>query len=367
MVVGGGESAVDLADRLADPSLGNEVVLSLGSGIRVSPRYHPIRGVPSDFLRNRLLVSFHEDVRNAIGRRFVEARIRHRELFERLFRRPDRRRGEAASVSDRRRHWAALLTARAKDDLFNVFHNKSDGFLDAVAEGRLRIVGPPLDEGYRTWADFEDGRAVELAPDLLVPRIGFTSDLPAISGGAFAPGDFYLGCVHAEYDDLFLVGFARPILGNVPSLCEVQAQYVTGLIAGRWPRPPDLAEAHRRDRERLERTYPEIDTGRIYPVDMYPYCDRLARAMGSYPSLRRAGSLRAWCKTWLSPASTLHYLDEDYDPSFVARQPVHAPPSLTLLLLLLKVLVDLPYQALRRRRPATPQGGLTGRRVSINN
>ena len=48
VVVGGGESAVDLADHLSDH---NRVYLSLRSGMRLSPRYHPIRGVPSDFLR----------------------------------------------------------------------------------------------------------------------------------------------------------------------------------------------------------------------------------------------------------------------------------------------------------------------------
>ncbi|NJN80431.1 MAG: NAD(P)/FAD-dependent oxidoreductase, partial [Anaerolineales bacterium] len=49
IVVGGGESAADVANYLAKPEHNNKVYLSLRSGIRVSPRYHPIRGVPSDF------------------------------------------------------------------------------------------------------------------------------------------------------------------------------------------------------------------------------------------------------------------------------------------------------------------------------
>ena len=51
----------------------------------VSPRYHAIRGVKSDFLRNRLLLSFHPDLRYAIGQMFVEACIRHQQWFERVF------------------------------------------------------------------------------------------------------------------------------------------------------------------------------------------------------------------------------------------------------------------------------------------
>lgn len=85
VVMGGGESAVDYACRLARPELENQVYLSLRSGIRVSPRYHPIRGVPSDFLRNRLMLSIHEDLRNRIGQRFVEWRIKYQERFERIF------------------------------------------------------------------------------------------------------------------------------------------------------------------------------------------------------------------------------------------------------------------------------------------
>lgn len=354
VVVGGGESAVDLADRLAAPALGNRVFLSLQSGIRVSPRYHPIRGVPSDFLRTRLLVSFHEDIRNAVGQKFVEARIKYQELFERVFRRPGR--GEASpTVSERRKYWAAKLTERAKDSLFNMFHNKSEGFLDAVAEGRLTILGPPLDATYRVYADFENGEPIELEPDRLVPAIGFTSNLGPLSGGTVTAADFYLGCVHAEYDNLFLVGFARPILGNIPSINEIQAQYVIGLLAGLYPRPDDLPAAHRRERARLARTYPKLNIAGMFPVEMFPYCDRLARAMGTYPSLRRIGSLRGWLATWLSPASTLHYLDENHDPAFVARQPIHTPWVLTLLLLLIK-LFDIPYSRLAARSEDPPTG-----------
>jgi len=75
VVLGGGESAVDIADRLSRTELDNQVHLSLRSGVRVSPRYHPIKNVPSDFLRTRLMMSAHEDIRNAIGQWFVEMRI----------------------------------------------------------------------------------------------------------------------------------------------------------------------------------------------------------------------------------------------------------------------------------------------------
>jgi cation diffusion facilitator CzcD-associated flavoprotein CzcO len=85
VVVGGGESAADLANYLARPEHQNTVYLSLRAGIRVSPRYHPIRGVPSDFLRNRLLLSFDKGIRNRIGEAFVTFRIRFERLLTRWF------------------------------------------------------------------------------------------------------------------------------------------------------------------------------------------------------------------------------------------------------------------------------------------
>ena len=185
-------------------------------------------------------------------------------------------------------------------------------------------MGPPLDETYRTYADFEDGRPLDIDPDLLVPMIGFTSNLGALSSGAITPSHFYLGCVHAEFDNLFLVGFARPIIGNIPSMNEIQAQYVTGLLAGRYPRPAEIRTAHLNERTRLEKTFPKLNTEMMVPVEMIPYCDRLAKRMNTYPSLRKAGSLRGWLKIWLSPASTLHYLDENYDVRFMAGQPIHS-------------------------------------------
>ena len=349
VVIGGGESAVDIADRLARPGLQNRVYLSLKGGIRVSPRYHPIRGVPSDFLRNRLMLSIHEDIRNAIGQKFVEARIKHQELFERLSRSGRDTQEVSRTVREKKKFWAAKLTERAKDELFNMFHNKSDGFLDAVAEDRLRIIGPAVDDSYRRYADFDGEESLQVDPDLVVPMIGYTSNLALISAGTIRAADFYLGCVHVEHDDLFLVGFGRPIIGSIPPISEAQARYVTGLIAGRYQRPHDIVRAHAKERRRLAGQYPALDTESMHPVEMIPYCDDLARRMGTYPSLRRLGSLGLWLKSMLTPASTLHYVNGDFDADFIAQQRAYSPPLIIALLLLVK-LFDLPYRVVRSAR-----------------
>jgi len=336
LVLGGGESAADIAHRLAAPALGNRIFLSLKNGIRVSPRYHPIRGVPSDFLRNRLMLSVHRDLRNAIGQKFVEARIRHQERFEKFFGGSSNARQLPDDVAAKRKFWDGKLTAKAKDQLFNVFHTKSDDFLDDVAEGRITIIGPPTGAGYRSFRDFDGDKAVEISPDFLCPMIGFVSGLEDISGGKISVRDFHEGCVHVEHDDLFLIGFARPIIGNIPTIAEMQAKYVTRIIAGDCPRPPEIKALHAAGQERLQNDYGKLNSAAIHPVEMFPYCDRLTREMGTYPSLRKVGSLRRWIRIFLSPTSTEQYLDEDFDAQRTDARKIHSPALITALLILIK-------------------------------
>lgn len=349
VVVGGGESAADVANHLAKPEHGNTVFLSLRSGIRVSPRYHPIRGVPSDFLRNRLLLSFHKGPRNWIGERFVTFRIRFDQLLARWFPHQHAPTDPGAQALARRRAWGLNLKARAKGRLFNVFHNKSDDFLDAVADERLEIIGPPADETWTEYLDFDQTTTRRIVPDVLVPSTGYHARLGDLSDGCLLLKDFYHGCIHTGLPNLFLIGFARPIIGNIPSISEMQAQYAVGVLAGKYALPADVKERHAEAWNALRTEYPTIDTENVYPVEQFPYCDALACEMGVLPTLRAVGSLRTWLKIMLAPASTTHYLDAHFDPQAVARQQIHTPPVLIAILTLMR-LFGLPFRFFKRLR-----------------
>ena len=345
IVVGGGESASDVANYLAKAEHNNKVYLSLRSGIRVSPRYHPIRGVPSDFLRNRLLLSFDKGVRNWVGERFVTFRIRFDRLLTKWF---PHQQGSAAA-HPLRREWDLKLKARAKDGLFNVFHNKSDDFLDAVAEKRLRIIGPPVDEGWSEYYDFDRTTRLHLNPDVLVFSTGYRSRLPELSGGAIHLKDFYLGCVYTSQPSLFLIGFARPIIGNIPSISEMQARYAVGLLSGKYALPRNWRERHQNDWKSLCAEYPAINTDNVYPVEHFTYSDLLAREMGIMPTLRNIRSLRTWLKIRLTPISTFHYVDDYFDPRALDRQKVYTPGVLVAFLALMRV-AGLPLRLVNRIR-----------------
>jgi cation diffusion facilitator CzcD-associated flavoprotein CzcO len=347
VIVGGGESAADVANYLAKPAHKNTVYLSLRSGIRVSPRYHPIRGVPSDFLRNRLLLSFSKGPRNWIGERFVTFRIRFDQLLARWF--PHRHTSTSADeqAQARRRTWDLKLKARAKGRLFNIFHNKSDDFLDAVAAQRLEIIGPSADAKWTMYFDFDRSSTRRIAPDVLVWSTGYHSGLPDLSDSHIHLKDCYLGCVHTDQHNLFLIGFARPIICNIPSISEMQAQYTVGLLAGRHTLPASLKERQAEAWQTLCAEYPAIDTNHVYPVEQYPYCDTLARAMGSMPTLARVPSLRTWLKIMLAPASTTHYVDPYFDSQAIDRQQVYTPMILVAVLTLLRLL-GYPFRLIER-------------------
>jgi cation diffusion facilitator CzcD-associated flavoprotein CzcO len=349
VVVGGGESAADVANHLAKPEHDNKVFLSLRSGIRVSPRYHPIRGVPSDFLRNRLLLSFGKGARNRVGERFVTFRIRFDRLLAKWFPHQVASAKPAEQARTLRREWDLKLKERAGDRLFNVFHNKSDDFLDAVAEKRLRIIGPPADDRWTDYFDFDRSTTLHIAPDVLVWSTGYRSHLAELSGGVIHLKDFHLGCVHTDMHNLFLIGFARPIIGNIPSISEMQARYAIGVLDGRYKLPADVKERQAESWELICAEYPTINTGNVHPVEQFPYCDRLAREMGIMPTPRTVGSLGTWLKIMFIPASTTHYVDQYFDRRSIERQKVFTPFLILALLSLLR-LFEHPLQFIHRAR-----------------
>jgi len=350
VVVGGGESASDVANYLAKPEHNNTVFLSLRSGIRVSPRYHPIRGVPSDFLRNRLLLSFDKAVRNWAGEHFVTFRIRFDRLLARWF-------PHQQHVSDNtddqtralRREWDLKLKARAKGGLFNVFHNKSDDFLDAVAEKRLQIIGPPINEQWNDYFDFDGSRTLHLSPDMLVFSTGYRSRLTELSGSILHLKDFYRGCIHTEMHNLFLIGFARPIIGNIPSISELQARYAVGVLSGKYTLPTALHEKQKEDWKSLCAEYCTINTENVYPVEHFTYCDVLAREMGIMPTPDTVRSLRTWLKIMLTPISTIHYMDEYFDQQAIDWQKIYMPVFLLAFLTMMRLL-GFPFRLIKSVR-----------------
>ena len=91
-----------------------------------------------------------------------------------------------------------------------MFHNKSDDFLDRVAEGRITIVGPPVDSRMERFHHFRSEETIDVRPTRIVPAIGYRSTLGAIGGDSLALADFYLGCCHVRHSELVPGGVRSP-------------------------------------------------------------------------------------------------------------------------------------------------------------
>jgi len=294
-------------------------------------------------LRNRLLMSFGKGLRNWAGEGFVTFRIRFNSSLARWFPHLQSGRTVEEQAQKVRRTWDLKLKARAKGGLFNVFHNKSDDFLDAVAEGRLQIIGPPVDENWTEFSDFDRRTSLHLQPNLLVVSTGFHSRLTEFSGGRIQLKDFYQACVHTEFPNLFLIGFARPIIGNIPSISEMQARYTVGVLSGKYKLPLKIKEKQRKAWQALCEEYPKINTENVYPVEQFAYCDALAHEMDIMPTLSEVRSLKTWWKILVTPISTMHYKDRYFDQSALDRQQVYMPPLLVAFLTLMRLL-SFPFR-----------------------
>jgi hypothetical protein len=109
-------------------------------------------------------------------------------------------------------------------------------------------------------------------------------------------------------------------------------------------REASIDALHRANSEANRRRFAKLNHEAIYPVEMFPYCDQLARQMKLYPSLRRIGSLSTWCRLQLAPATTLHYFaDQPEVRRQLEKSPIYMPAALVLFLLGLK-----PFDAILR-------------------
>ncbi len=158
--------------------------------------------------------------------------------------------------------------------------------------------------------------------------------------------DFYLACCHKKYSNLFAVGFARPIIGNIPSMSEMQARVVANLLAKKIDRPNDIEELHKKNQTCNDRAFSKINQDIIYPVEMFPYCNNIANWLDRVPNRRSLGSCSQWWRAQLTPATTMHYwFDDDVAKRVYQASPVYMPTFLIALLMMIKPM-DLFYRGI---------------------
>lgn len=128
---------------------------------------------------------------------------------------------------------------------------------------------------------------------------------------------------HQSYRErLAYIGYARPVIGSIPPLAELQARYVALVISGRRALPAkDAARRSIDAAEQVARREFELANGQLWLslVNFLPYMDELARLVGCRPS-------PALCFT--DPLLALRVI---FGPSIAAHYRLSGPGARTAL------------------------------------
>jgi dimethylaniline monooxygenase (N-oxide forming) len=215
LVVGMGNSAMDIACELGHPGVAEQVFLSARRGAWVLPKY--AFGKPID--QNRILPSFLPlSVKRALSELWYRLAVGRPEDFG--LPKPEHHIDQAHPTIS-----PDLLTRLGSGDII-------------AKPALVRRDGPRV--------HFSDGSAAEV--DAIIYATGYKVSFPFLAPRVAAPKDndlpLFLRIFPFERQDLCFIGLAQPI-GAVMPLAEAQAKLVAEMLSGGYELP---SSAERRDR-----------------------------------------------------------------------------------------------------------------------
>eukprot|EP00755_Sulcionema_specki_P011827 Sspe_Gene.8035::Locus_2732_Transcript_1_1_Confidence_1.000_Length_2139::g.8035::m.8035/K00485/FMO; dimethylaniline monooxygenase (N-oxide forming) len=180
------------------------------------------------------------------------------------------------------------LLRKSRKGAFSQFATKSDHFIPYLVSGDLTLR-PGIKEFNGSSVTFEDGTVFENI-DCMLLCTGYGG--PA--GRMFSYFDQDLlgcGCVSKMYkymfiphhgSDMVFMGFARPHIGSIPPIAELQARYFAQLVSGTKELP--TIKAMEKDIQAACASWERDFGGRLKTmVNWIPYSDALADAIGCRP------------------------------------------------------------------------------------
>jgi dimethylaniline monooxygenase (N-oxide forming) len=207
VVVGGGESASDIAAECA------------ARGARV--HWSIYRG---QWFADRLVGVYPADHLFAFGMRAFGGRFGNLEYVMRSI---------VARLISRRWGLGGHGVAGWAPEVPNLhqFLNKSRNAMAAIQSGAIRPVRGVASVSGRT-VTFDDGVSIEA--DHVILGTGFEAQWPFLDG---PPPRLFRKVFSVDDATLAFVGFARPVLGSIPSLSELQSRWIAHVWTGRAPLP----------------------------------------------------------------------------------------------------------------------------------
>jgi dimethylaniline monooxygenase (N-oxide forming) len=333
IIVGAGESAADYAHDIS--AVAKEAYLSLRRGVAIT-RHFGLKGLPADYDATRAKAwmprqYMHDyDIDCRIDDRYSAFKtlytlmalpvltamlpvapdraklllrgLWHREAWQALLQ-PAKRHGPASGI-ELSRACAELCEGSGQSDadidalawklkfVFDWYsgamHNsqpftKQNAFLRDIALKRLRVVPNVARFCGGSTIELEDGSRVEA--DTVILCTGFRSYLPFLQNHELDGRELYKNVFAPDDSTLGFIGIARPNIGSLPAIGEMQARWFAAVQAGRvaLPSRESMREEIAADSQKYTQARPHHVKRATSLVDYHAYMHELAGYVGCRP------------------------------------------------------------------------------------
>lgn len=263
LIVGIGETGSDLVREVSPVT--KSCALSIRRGTFVIPRVNPHTQINNDYDTNRLRYSAPIQVRDSL--------IWWRETIS---------------------YWMGTLDKEAtirynfyknsKAGAMSQFACKSDRFVSCLANESCKLM-PTVKTLSKTGAVFEDGSTYDC--DVILLCTGFHGEVDFLS----MPDGGDVPCMSTMYKKTFIpkigsnlafVGFARPSIGAIPPIAELQARYVALVLAEQRHLPSQKEMMKVIDFDNRNHNFSQ-DIARPTLVNWIQFMDQVADLIGCRP------------------------------------------------------------------------------------
>ena len=266
VVIGGGESGGDQVNEISQ--VAKSVTLSLRRGVFIMPKLDRDRmTLPGDYFHHRgtyhLPPVLYERIEAAIQSLFT-------------------------LINRKKKAWQIRqkLIQLSGGSYHQQFITKSDTFMQALAKPNVSLK-PTLERFEPDGIVFTDGSKVKA--DAVVFSSGFNVHFPflPIESKGWDWRKLYKKMFHPELPDLGFVGFARPNIGSMPPIMEMQARYFAGVASDRLqlPEAKQMQSIIAKDAKDSRKFKPLVSDRITGIVSYVPYMYELADLIGCRPAL----------------------------------------------------------------------------------
>eukprot|EP00993_Chasmostoma_nieuportense_P005114 NODE_574_length_2054_cov_49.759730_g534_i0.p1 GENE.NODE_574_length_2054_cov_49.759730_g534_i0~~NODE_574_length_2054_cov_49.759730_g534_i0.p1 ORF type:complete len:638 (+),score=98.85 NODE_574_length_2054_cov_49.759730_g534_i0:42-1916(+) len=285
VVVGAGETAGDIVWELSKEC--ENVYLSVRRGAFVIPRWNKDVNLPTDFDTCRVRFSPPAWIHSKL---ILFAQF----MFGKIY--------GTSREAEVRGHFMKTLGSNPMSS----FSTKTGLFVRALATGKAVEKPEPL-ELTEAGVTFVDGTSVDA--DVILLCTGFTSNFNFLEGAPHCASCLYKRVFSAELGpSVAWVGFARPAVGTIPVLSELQSRWAALVFKGERHLPSFSAmkKTIARHEKMLRKQFCHYE--RLKTVNYVEQCDRVADEIGCRPSFFSTFyNLPLFCKIVAGPMCGFQY------------------------------------------------------------